>query len=207
MAINDEDHDFIIGLKASNETYQQQLVDKYSGYLLSFALKKGLIREDAIEVINDVFYKAIININNFDLNRDCKFKTWLTQIAKNSIIDKFRKTKQSSFEEAFQPLDEKSDQINDEACQRSDCSKSNGENLSTALLLEALDDLNETDKTLVLERSYNTPFKDIAISIGKTENATKVAYGRAIEKLKRTYIAKLDSKDETTRSALKAYLS
>lgn len=207
MAINDEDHDLIVGLKANNETYQKKLVDKYSGYLLSFASKKGLIRADAIEVINDVFHKVILHINKFDPNRGCKFTTWMFQIAKNSIIDKLRKTYQSSFEEDFQLLDEKSIQASEGNWQRSDCPESEGSVLSTSLLLEALDELNETDKILLLQRSYDTPFKDIAILIGKTENAAKVAHHRALEKLKEAFIAKIESKDEMTRSALKTYLN
>lgn len=201
MAINnDEDHDLIIGLKANNEIYQKKLVDKYSEYLLSVAFKKGLIREDAIEVINEVFYKVILHINDFDPNRGCKFTTWLYTIAQNSIIDKLRKANQTSFKE-------KTIQISEGNWQRSDCPKSENNILSTSLLLEVLDDLGENEKTLLLERAYDTPFKDIAISIGKTENATKVAHHRALKKLKEAYIAKIESKDKVARGALKAYLN
>lgn len=74
-------------------------------------------------------------------------------------------------------------------------------------MIEVLDELSETDRILLLERSYDTPFKDIAILIGKTEGTAKVAHLRALEKLKNAYIAKLESKDEMTRSALKAFLN
>lgn len=50
MVINDEDHDLIAGLKTNNEAYQKKLIDRYSGYLLSIALRQGLRREDALEV-------------------------------------------------------------------------------------------------------------------------------------------------------------
>lgn len=209
MAINDEDHDIIIGLKANNEIYQKKLVNKYNEYLLSFALKQynGLNREDALEVINDVFRKVILYINNFDPNRGCKFKTWLFQIAKNSIIDKLRKINQSSFEEDFQPLDGNPIQVTEGNWQRSDCPESENNLLSTSLLLEVLDELGKNDKTILLERAYDTPFKDIAILIGKTENATKVAHHRALKRLKEACIAKIESKDKMTRGALKAYLN
>lgn len=207
MVINDEDHDLIAGLKTNNEAYQKKLIDRYSGYLLSIALRQGLRREDALEVVNDVFHKVILRLNDFNPNRGCKFTTWLYKIATNSAIDKLRKTKQSSFEEEFQLIDEKSIRIEDGSSQRSDCPASEGSRLSTSLLIEVLDELSETDRILLLERSYDTPFKDIAILIGKTEGTAKVAHLRALEKLKNAYIAKLESKDEMTRSALKAFLN
>ena len=206
MVLNDDDHDLIVGLKANDEMYQNKLVDRHSGYFLSFAISKGLTREDALEVVNDVFYKVILHINDFDPNRGSKFKTWMFQIAKNSIIDKLRTTKQTSFEKDFQLFDEKYTRVDEDNWQRSDFPKSDGSVLSTSLLLEVLDELNETDKKLVLERSYDVPFKEIAISIGKTENATKVAYHRALEKLKKAYIAKIESQSETTKVVLKTYL-
>lgn len=205
MSKNDEDAGLLIGLKANDETSQKKLVDKYSRGLLSFALKHELNREDALEVVNDVFYKVILHINDFDPNKGNKFITWLFQIAKNSIIDKHRKkeTKQKSFEKNFQPLEEKLLKPNKEIWQESDSLESDKINLSTDLFLETINGLSKTDKILLLERSKGVPFKEIAILIQKTENTAKVAHYRALEKLKKAYIAKIESKDEKEKMALK----
>ena len=88
MTDDKDDLQLVSGLKANDPQYHDLLISKYSGVLLGLALKMGLLREDGMEVVNDVFIKVIKNIDRFDPERGTKFSSWLATIAKNSVKDK-----------------------------------------------------------------------------------------------------------------------
>jgi RNA polymerase sigma-70 factor, ECF subfamily len=68
------------------------LVDRYKLKILNFICRmSGMSREDAQDVLQDVFLKVYLNLNSFD--SDLKFSSWLYSIARNQIISNYRKTK------------------------------------------------------------------------------------------------------------------
>lgn len=64
---------------------------KYSPKLLAHLKYKLPNTEDAEEVLNDVFIAAIDDIHFF--RGDCSINTWLYKIARNKIVDFYRKKK------------------------------------------------------------------------------------------------------------------
>ncbi len=68
------------------------LVDRYKLKILNFICRmSGMSREDAQDILQDVFLKVYLNLNSFD--SDLKFSSWLYSIARNQIISNYRKTK------------------------------------------------------------------------------------------------------------------
>jgi len=63
---------------------------RYEAKLLNYILKiSNISREDAEDILQEVFVKAYQNLNDFDLN--FKFSNWIYSIAHNATISAFRK--------------------------------------------------------------------------------------------------------------------
>lgn len=202
-----DDYDFINGLKSNSEKYQRLLVDRYGEYLLSLVMKYSLSREDAREVVQDTFYKTIKKIHIFNSDKGTKFSTWLTQIAINTARDKLRKLNQIPSEDSIEDRAEKGIQVIKGLYQDANCPDSDAGILSKNILEKALSKLTENDRTILMERAYDQQFKEIGILLNKKENTVKVAYHRALERLKDAYITILESlEDEEMKRTLNTYL-
>jgi len=65
---------------------------RYEAKLLNYILKiSNISREDAEDILQEVFVKAYQNLNDYDLN--FKFSNWIYSIAHNTTISVFRKKK------------------------------------------------------------------------------------------------------------------
>lgn len=68
------------------------LMRRYEGRLMAYILRfSGLAREDAEDILQEVFLKAYINLNAFDT--DLKFSSWIYRITHNEAINAYRKRK------------------------------------------------------------------------------------------------------------------
>ena len=73
-------------MQTFNEIYSE-----YYSYVLNFISQK-VSRDVAEELTNDVFMKVNNNLDRFNPEKS-KMSTWIISIAKNAIIDNFRKVK------------------------------------------------------------------------------------------------------------------
>ncbi|MFB6320302.1 sigma-70 family RNA polymerase sigma factor [Saccharicrinis sp. FJH54] len=64
-------------------------VEAYSDELFRFAFARVGDREEAEDLVQDTFFSALKNLENF--RRDCSEKTWLYNILKNRIVDFYRR--------------------------------------------------------------------------------------------------------------------
>lgn len=64
-------------------------VQAYSDEFFRYAFSRMSHREEAEDVVQETFFAALKNLDNF--RRDCSEKTWLYNILKNRIIDYYRK--------------------------------------------------------------------------------------------------------------------
>jgi RNA polymerase sigma-70 factor (ECF subfamily) len=78
-------------MKNFNEIYA-----KNYGIIFNYVNMKLHNFNDAQEVTNDVFIKAVENFDKFDASKS-KFETWLYNIAKNTIIDFVRTNHQNKY--------------------------------------------------------------------------------------------------------------
>jgi len=87
--INKTDEQIVI-LTLKNQDYYLCLMKRYETKLLNYILKiSNISREDAEDILQEVFVKAYQNLNDFDLN--FKFSNWIYSIAHNTTISVFRK--------------------------------------------------------------------------------------------------------------------
>jgi len=89
--INKTDEQIVV-LTLKNQDYYLCLMKRYEIKLLNYILKiSNISREDAEDILQEVFVKAYQNLNDFDLN--FKFSNWIYSIAHNATISAFRKKK------------------------------------------------------------------------------------------------------------------
>jgi len=89
--INKTDEQIVI-LTLKNQDYYLCLMKRYEAKLLNYILRiSNINREDAEDILQEVFVKAYQNLNDYDLN--FKFSNWIYSIAHNTTISVFRKKK------------------------------------------------------------------------------------------------------------------
>ena len=89
--VNKTDEQIVI-LTLKKQDYYLCLMKRYESKLLNYILKiSNISREDAEDILQEVFVKAYQNLNDFDLN--FKFSNWIYSIAHNTTISVFRKKK------------------------------------------------------------------------------------------------------------------
>ena len=91
MAFEKPDEEIINLYKGGNKEVFKELIDKYTSPLYNFTVRLT-DKENAPDIIQDVFIKIWKNINSFDIEKS-SFKTWLFTIAQNTIVDFWRKSK------------------------------------------------------------------------------------------------------------------
>lgn len=91
LAENSKDEDLVL-LALDNQNYFAEIIRRYQVRLFNYIIRiSGLSAEDADDVLQDVFLKIYLNLNDFD--RDQKFSSWVYAIAHNQVISQFRKRK------------------------------------------------------------------------------------------------------------------
>lgn len=80
----------IIGLALDNQELFLHIVKRYKTKLFNYIRRISSVSpEEAEDILQNVFLKAYLNINDFD--RDMKFSSWIYRIAHNETISNFRK--------------------------------------------------------------------------------------------------------------------
>lgn len=155
------------------DTYFEELYDKYNRLVYNYISMSIRDHWQAEDLTSEVFikvYKHREKINDIE-----KSGKWLITIAKNTLIDYFRKTKH----------EEPSDGIIFEAQWE--------QGYENVLIRDEFDrvkvifgELKPTEKKLInLRYYYGMKYKDIAQSMNMTENAAKAKLIRSINKLKK----------------------
>lgn len=84
-------------------------VERHADYLLTMAIYKVSKREDAEDLVQEVFMAACKSVKSF--KGECNERTWLTVIMKNKIVDYYRKAKnEKPFSEYLNETEESFDQ-------------------------------------------------------------------------------------------------
>jgi RNA polymerase sigma-70 factor (ECF subfamily) len=77
------------GCRRGNRNSQRKLYEHFYGYAISVCLRYSKNREEAAEILNDAFFKALTRLDQFDPAQP--FKAWLRRILINTAIDYYRK--------------------------------------------------------------------------------------------------------------------
>jgi len=159
-------------LKAFDELYCRYLKPIY-GYIY----KRVNHREDAEDIAQNVFIRVFRHIKNF--RDEASFVTWLYLIAKNEIFRFFRKRSQlriflkeshiySEEELSFMEIGEREHSI--------------------FLLRQAIETLPPRQReAVILHALKEVPFSKMPLLLGKSKEATKSTYYRAIRNLRKYF--------------------
>jgi len=90
--IEDKTDEEIVRLSLENKENYLWLMKRYENKLLRYILRlTNYPKEDAEDILQEVFIKAYLNLNDF--NRNLKFSSWIYRICHNEVISHWRKMK------------------------------------------------------------------------------------------------------------------
>jgi RNA polymerase sigma-70 factor (ECF subfamily) len=155
-----------------------KLYDQYLPKIYRFVRVKVSHREEAEDLTHQAFLNAWKNIHSYT-PQGHSFGTWLYRIARNLVIDHYRKAKKGdvSLDEGMLPID-LHPQDADSTEQFADI------HVKQHVIFDAVRQLNEVEQDVIIMRFIeDMPVKEVAEVIEKTEGATKVIQHRAIKKI------------------------
>lgn len=85
-------NEFIKDLRERKPAAQERLLNEYGPFVFRMVVRMVGQREDAEEVYQDVFVKAMTKISTYD-PRKAKLSTWLSRIAYNESLNHIRRSK------------------------------------------------------------------------------------------------------------------
>ena len=74
---------------SGNRNSQDRLYKDYYGYAMGICLRYARSRDEAIEIVNDGFFKIFTKLDKYTRGRS--FKGWLRKVMINSAIDYYRR--------------------------------------------------------------------------------------------------------------------
>lgn len=80
-----------------NKCAERLLYDNYKDYVRNFLRMKYSEYYEIDDDVSDIMIKVFTKLNSFDSSKS-KFKSWVTSIAKNHMIDKWRNSHNPVFE-------------------------------------------------------------------------------------------------------------
>lgn len=83
------DADLLLRCRKNNRKAQNELYKLCYGYLMAICLRYCKNREDAESLLNLGFLKLVTNLDKY--NENVPFKSWMSRIMINAIIDGFRR--------------------------------------------------------------------------------------------------------------------
>jgi RNA polymerase sigma-70 factor (ECF subfamily) len=182
----DEMADVINRAKRGDATAFDWLVDAYSARLYGFIYRLLGQREDAEEMVQEVFIRIVRGIGRYE--HDGKFEAWLFRIAANLVRDRVRRAVRSPIS---RNLADNDTDAQDATVQEIEDTHAIGPDESMSVSEEAdrlqvaLNELGEAEREVVMLRHYSQlSFADIADIMG-TPLGTALARGhRGLAKLR-----------------------
>ena len=101
-AKKESDGALVEGSKEGDQTAFAELVKRYESKIYNLAYKMMGNREDAVDVLQEVFLDAYKSLSHF--KKEAKFSTWLYRIATNVCLMKLRKRKAKAVISLDEPL-------------------------------------------------------------------------------------------------------
>jgi RNA polymerase sigma-70 factor (ECF subfamily) len=159
--MDQKDTDCIKAYLGGDTNALEPLVEKYKRPLYSFILKMTEGREDAEEIFQETWFRALKNIHKF---KHKNFLNWLFRIAHNLVIDRARRSRKNiSMQSSFGGEDGDSTLEDHLAAPGiSPAEEAGGAGLGRQIE-EAVETLSPDQKEVFLLRMYgNVSFKEIA---------------------------------------------
>lgn len=154
-----------------------KLYDLYIRKIYQFIYFKTHQKEVAEDLTSITFMKALKAIDKFDSHKGV-FKTWLYQIARNTVIDHYRSHHPTqNIEDAWEAKD------------KTDLVQETDSQMKIEAIRKYMENLKPEQREIILLRVWGDhSFNEIAEILGKTEAACKMSFKRVMEKLRSDFI-------------------
>jgi RNA polymerase sigma-70 factor (ECF subfamily) len=164
-------------MNPENTNTFQKIYDEESDAIFRFCLTRVSSREQSLDITQDTFMRLWESIvQKKDITN---YRAFLFTIARNLIIDWYRKKKNISLDKIMEESDGKFDPIDDSIINNLEI-KSEGK-----YILNKISELGETYQTpLYLKFVDDLSIKEIAEILNISENATSVRINRGLEELR-----------------------
>lgn len=159
-----------------NEQWVEHLLTTYSKQLLQYLFVHTGCREDAEDILQEVFASCYKARESFDPEK-CNEQAWLFILARNRLKNYYRDRKvHSSLEDMDMEPSDYVD-VNEEAVQLMECRE---------MIAKALEYLDERSRIVVVLRFFeNRSCRDIAEGLGITEGNVRVIQNRALHQMEK----------------------
>ncbi|MBU0763259.1 MAG: sigma-70 family RNA polymerase sigma factor [Bacteroidetes bacterium] len=176
------------------------LYERYGKKFFNYAVRTWHTGEDdAWDLIYDTLYKIIDNIGRYSFESERKFSSFIFVMFCNALTNMYRQKRRVKERLELVPFNEMLfDESGENPALRAErevqkrlysqamdeqYTESVKENRLLSLLCEALGEMEDWERILLIQRSHNTPYKSIAEFVDKPENQLKVYYQRTRSKL------------------------
>lgn len=148
------------------------LYDRYAEKIFKFVYFRTFHKQHAEDVTSQVFMRAMEKIGSYNQAKGT-FQSWLYQIARNLIIDEFRKSKPTENLDAHYNLQDNTD-LNAEVENK----------MAFEQLAKLIAELPQESQELITMRLWDElSYSEIAFVTGKTEGSLKMQFSRIVNKL------------------------
>lgn len=152
------------------------IYDYYLPKIYRFVLLKVSSKEEAEDITHQVFLKAWTSLDSYK-HRNLPFSSWLYKIAKNAVIDHYRRNRLT--------LNIDDEENNEVLVVRKDIVSELDLKSDVAEIYKCLAELKSIEQEVITMRFVDDlPIKEVAVALQKSEGAIKVIQHRAITALK-----------------------
>lgn len=150
----------------------EHLIKEYSSGLLKYLISHSHSREDAEDILQDVFVSVYEHCAEFDPER-CNEQAWLFIIAKRKLVSYYRSSKQEDSLDAMEDYEVPGDNSMAQATNLMACRQ------AVALALQKLD---ERSRMVVIMRFFeNLTSEEIAERLGLSSSNVRTIQSRAMK--------------------------
>ncbi|HPN54669.1 MAG TPA: RNA polymerase sigma factor [Candidatus Moranbacteria bacterium] len=162
------------------------IVERYEEKLLRYIMRiLAGTKEDAEDILQDVFLSAYKNLNDFD--QDLKFSSWIYRIAHNKVVSHFRKVTARPKTMTY----EGDSQLLNILASEEDIAKSMEKRHDAARVRDIIDNLDEKYReVLVLKFLEEKDYKEISDILEKPMGTVATLINRAKKQFKEKVEAK-----------------
>ncbi len=166
-----QDEIIIKEIKNGNKEIFGQLVEKYQDSLFTFIFYSIRDEDSAKDILQETFIKALKEIDKY--KEEGKFKAWLWTIARNKVMDFYRKSSK------IVPLEEETLKQEDET------SKKALSQIELSHIEKIIENLPPEQKEIILLRQYLS-FKEIATVLDCPLGTALARLNRAIKRIQKS---------------------
>lgn len=174
---HDKLHHLALEMQKGNSLAAEKIYKELSGKVFGFCVTRTGHRATAEDLTQDIFLKLVNRIDSFDPEKGT-FSVWFWQLVRNTVIDSFRKHKETVFSD-YTNEDDEFDVPQENRQDTQLDTKAEYERVKEFLLTLSGEEQELFQLRFVSELSY----KEIATMTDKSEGALRVAISRLKEKI------------------------